>query len=93
MKARFSYSAGEMVRIKVGAFQNFTGRIEEVDQDKATLAPLLEASPSLAEKLETIILERRRETADRLETAPGADPLLEPATLRTRIRRFFGLAS
>jgi transcriptional antiterminator NusG len=26
-----------MVRIKVGAFQNFTGRIEEVDQDKAML--------------------------------------------------------
>jgi transcriptional antiterminator NusG len=37
MKARFSYSTGEMVRIKVGPFQNFTGRIEEVDQDKATL--------------------------------------------------------
>jgi CRP-like cAMP-binding protein len=64
-----------------------------VEIDKATLAPLLEASPSLAEKLETILLERRRETAGRLETAPGADPLLEPATLRTRIRRFFGLAS
>ena len=37
MKARFSYSVGEMVRIKAGAFQNFTGRIEEVDQDRATL--------------------------------------------------------
>jgi transcriptional antiterminator NusG len=37
MKARFSYSIGEMVRIKVGPFQNFTGRVEEVDQDKATL--------------------------------------------------------
>ena len=37
MKARFSYSIGEMVRIKVGPFQNFTGRIEEVDQDKSTL--------------------------------------------------------
>ena len=37
MKARFAYSIGEMVRIKVGPFQNFTGRIEEVDQDKATL--------------------------------------------------------
>ena len=37
MKGRFSYSVGEMVRIKVGPFQNFTGRIEEVDQDKATL--------------------------------------------------------
>jgi transcriptional antiterminator NusG len=26
-----------MVRIKVGPFQNFTGRIEEVDRDRATL--------------------------------------------------------
>ncbi|HEY1252946.1 MAG TPA: mechanosensitive ion channel family protein [Thermoanaerobaculia bacterium] len=64
-----------------------------VEIDKATLAPILEASPSLAEKLETIILERRRATADRLETAPGADPLMEPTTLRTRIKRFFGLAT
>jgi transcription termination/antitermination protein NusG len=37
MKARFSYSAGEMVRIKVGAFQAFTARIEEVDEEHATL--------------------------------------------------------
>ena len=37
MKARFSYSIGEMVRIKVGPFQNFTGRIEEVDAQNATL--------------------------------------------------------
>ena len=37
MKARFSYSVGEMVRIKVGPFQNFTGRIEQVDPGKATL--------------------------------------------------------
>ena len=37
MKARFSYSIGEMVRIKVGPFQNFTGRIEEVDEQKAIL--------------------------------------------------------
>ena len=26
-----------MVRIKTGAFQSFTGRIEEVDEDSATL--------------------------------------------------------
>ena len=37
MSARFSYSVGELVRIKVGAFQNFTGRIEEVDTDHAIL--------------------------------------------------------
>jgi transcription termination/antitermination protein NusG len=37
MKPKFSYSLGKMVRIKVGAFQSFTGRIEEVDEDSATL--------------------------------------------------------
>ena len=37
MKPRFSYSIGEMVRIKVGPFQNFTARIEEVDEQNATL--------------------------------------------------------
>ena len=37
MKARSSYSTGEVVRIKVGAFQSFTGRIEEVDEERATL--------------------------------------------------------
>jgi transcriptional antiterminator NusG len=30
------------VRIKVGPFQSFTGRIEEVDQDKATLKVMVE---------------------------------------------------
>jgi CRP-like cAMP-binding protein len=62
-----------------------------VEIDKHTLAPILEASPSLVEKLETIILERRRATADRLESAQGPDALFEPQTLRTRIKRFFGL--
>ena len=37
MTPRFSYAVGEMVRIKVGAFQAFTGRIEEVNEEKATL--------------------------------------------------------
>jgi len=37
MKARFAYWIGEMVRIKVGPFQSFTGRIEEVDEQQATL--------------------------------------------------------
>jgi len=64
-----------------------------VEIDKATLAPLLEASPSLVEKLENIILERRRQLSDRLETAPDADEFFEPQSLRSRIRRFFGLAS
>ena len=37
MNPRFAYSIGEVVRIKVGAFQNFTGRIEEVDEQKSIL--------------------------------------------------------
>ena len=37
MSARFDYSAGEMVRIKSGPFQCFTGRVETVDRDKAIL--------------------------------------------------------
>jgi len=41
MKARFSYSIGETVRIKVGPFQNFTGKVEEVDQDQTTLKVLV----------------------------------------------------
>ena len=37
MTAKFEYSVGEMVRIKTGAFQCFTGRIEEVDESTATI--------------------------------------------------------
>jgi transcriptional antiterminator NusG len=37
MTARFEYSVGEMVRIKTGAFQCFSGRIEEVDESTAIL--------------------------------------------------------
>jgi transcription termination/antitermination protein NusG len=37
MTPRFSYSVGEIVRIKVGAFRALTGRIEEVNEEKATL--------------------------------------------------------
>jgi transcription termination/antitermination protein NusG len=37
VRARLSYVFGEWIRIKSGPFQGFTGRIEEVDNDKATL--------------------------------------------------------
>jgi len=37
VKPHFSYSVGEMVRIKTGAFQCFSARIEEVDEEKAKL--------------------------------------------------------
>jgi transcriptional antiterminator NusG len=37
MKPKFAYSVGERVRIKTGAFQAFAGRIEEVNEERATL--------------------------------------------------------
>jgi len=37
MTAKFEYSVGEVVRIKGGPFQAFTGRIEEVDEHKGIL--------------------------------------------------------
>lgn len=37
MTARFSYSIGDMVRIKTGPFQNFTARVIEVDDAAATV--------------------------------------------------------
>src|SRR5258708_20662600 len=36
-KPKFSYAAGETVRIKSGPFQSFTGKVEEVIKDKSTL--------------------------------------------------------
>ncbi|HSQ23313.1 MAG TPA: KOW motif-containing protein [Pyrinomonadaceae bacterium] len=37
MNTGSSLSVGDMVRIRAGAFQNFRGRIEEVDKQQATL--------------------------------------------------------
>ena len=34
MTSRFSFEVGDMVRIKSGAFQSFTGRVEEVDHNE-----------------------------------------------------------
>jgi transcriptional antiterminator NusG len=36
-KPKFSYAQGETVRIKSGPFASFTGKVEEVNDDKATL--------------------------------------------------------
>ncbi len=61
-----------------------------VEIDKATLAPVLESNPSLVEKLDAVILERRREAADR-RAAPEEGTTKEPESLRGKIARFFGL--
>jgi CRP-like cAMP-binding protein len=61
-----------------------------VEIDKDTLAPILRANPSLVEKLDVIIQERRQHTADRMEkTRDGS--AAEPVSLRKKIARFFGL--
>lgn len=36
-KPKFSYALGEVVRIKSGPFASFTGKVEEVNEDKTTL--------------------------------------------------------
>jgi small-conductance mechanosensitive channel/CRP-like cAMP-binding protein len=62
-----------------------------VEIDKATLAPILVSNPSLVAKLDRIILERRKHTADR-RAEPGASPSVADAQpLGERIARFFGL--
>ena len=36
-KPKFTYEVGEVVRIKSGPFASFTGKVEEVNEEKATL--------------------------------------------------------
>jgi transcriptional antiterminator NusG len=36
-KPKFSYDVGEVVRIKSGPFASFTGKVEEVNEEKSTL--------------------------------------------------------
>jgi small-conductance mechanosensitive channel/CRP-like cAMP-binding protein len=62
-----------------------------VEIDKATLAPVLVANLSLVEKLDAVILERRRDTADQLVVGRDGLAAEEPESLRGRIARFFGL--
>ncbi len=62
-----------------------------IEIDKATLAPILRANPSLVEKLDAIILERRRHTAGKLDSVRGTSAGEEAEPLRQRIARFFGL--
>lgn len=64
-----------------------------VEIDRETLAPILEANPALAGKLEAVMSERRRQAADLFETARGSPKApAEQEPLSHRISRFFGLA-
>jgi hypothetical protein len=62
-----------------------------VEIDKDTLAPVLMANPSLVEKLDAVILQRRRHTARELVVGRDGQAAEEPASLRGKIARFFGL--
>jgi transcriptional antiterminator NusG len=37
MRPKYEFSTDDKVRIKVGPFQNFTGRVVEIDQEKGLL--------------------------------------------------------
>jgi CRP-like cAMP-binding protein len=64
-----------------------------IEIDKATLAPILEANPSLVHSLEESMRARRRTTAELLDAARAAQAAApEPLALAARIARFFGLA-
>jgi small-conductance mechanosensitive channel/CRP-like cAMP-binding protein len=62
-----------------------------VEIDKETLAPVLVANPSLVEKLDAVIRERRRHTAQELVQGRDGQAAEEPESLRGKIARFFGL--
>ncbi|MET0620656.1 MAG: mechanosensitive ion channel family protein [Thermoanaerobaculia bacterium] len=62
-----------------------------VEIDKSTLAPILEANPSLVDKLDDIVLERRRQTSGQLEKIRGSGMGESPVSLRAKIARFFDL--
>jgi small-conductance mechanosensitive channel/CRP-like cAMP-binding protein len=62
----------------------------EIDRD--TLAPILEANPALAGKLDAVMSERRRQAADLFEAVRGGPKAPgEQEPLSVRISRFFGL--
>ncbi|MGZ8848048.1 MAG: hypothetical protein ACXW3C_16435 [Pyrinomonadaceae bacterium] len=42
MKPKVNLSVGDMVLIRTGAFQAFTGRVETVDEQQATLKVMVE---------------------------------------------------
>jgi len=66
MRPKFSFEAGDTVRIKSGPFQAFTGRVAEVDDDKGTLK-IRVAIFGREEPIELKFLEVEKLTFDRQE--------------------------
>jgi hypothetical protein len=62
-----------------------------VEIDKATLAPILEKNHSLVDELDTVVLERRKQTAGQLEKVRPGSAAEMSRSLRTKIARFFDL--
>jgi len=42
MTSKYQFSKGESVRIKVGPFRAFVGKVQEVDKQKGTLKVIVE---------------------------------------------------
>ena len=42
MAKKYEFSKGEQVRIKVGAFRSFIGKVSEIDTGKGTLTVIVE---------------------------------------------------
>lgn len=44
MRKKYEFSKGESVRIKVGVFRAFVGRVSEINEKKSTLTVVVEVS-------------------------------------------------
>jgi len=42
MARKYEFSEGESVRIKIGPFRNFIGKVSEIDKGKGTLKVIVE---------------------------------------------------
>jgi transcription antitermination factor NusG len=59
MANKYEFSIGESVRIKVGAFRAFIGKISEIDKGKGTLTVIVEVfGKSQAVKLTVLDVEK-----------------------------------
>lgn len=56
MANKYEFSKGESVRIKVGVFRAFIGKVSEIDKTKGTLTVIVEVSGNL-QSIELTFLE------------------------------------